>query len=49
MRQGTNLFQTSGGLNNIPGSSGVNRLTYELTGLTSLTLRTNGVNARRAD
>jgi hypothetical protein len=44
LRQGTNLFQTSSGLNNIPGSSGI-IVTYELTGLNELTLKTNGVNA----
>jgi hypothetical protein len=44
VRQGTNLFQTSSGLNNIPGTSGI-IVNYELTGLTTLTLKTNGVTA----
>jgi hypothetical protein len=42
LRQGTNLFYTSSGVNSIPATAGP-VVTYELNGLTSLTMRTNGV------
>jgi hypothetical protein len=41
LRQGTNLFYTSAGLNNVPSTSG-SVVTYDLSGLTTLTLKTNG-------
>jgi hypothetical protein len=44
LRQGTNLFYTSAGLNNVPGVAGP-VVNYDLAGLTTTTLKTNGVNA----
>jgi hypothetical protein len=44
LRQGTNLFHTSSGLNNVPGTTGP-VVTYELEGVTTLSLKTNGVAA----
>jgi hypothetical protein len=42
LRQGTNLFYTSAGVNNTPSTAGP-VVTYELDGLTTLTMKTNGV------
>jgi hypothetical protein len=45
LRQGTNLFHTSSALSGLPGSSGV-IVNCDLTGLTTLTVKTNGVVAQ---
>jgi hypothetical protein len=45
LRQGTNLFYTSSGLPGLPSSSGL-IINCDLTGLTSLTVKTNGVVAQ---